>query len=261
MARDDYRQYAPQARPARGIAFFALVLLLVAGLGHRFGSIPTPEFLGVLGIVAGLGLLALVLAGFALRRVWVEDDGGTGPAVVAVLLALIVLAPFAMAARGFLMHPRLVDVTTDRTAPPQFVVAAENRDARMNAIGAIAPDDADAMAREYPDLVTRSYALPLPDVTQAILRVASARGFTPLGRTTAPDGETLEFVGYSYILGFPSDVAIRLRAEGETTRVDMRSASRYGGHDQGENAKRIDNFLDALDYEVDVMTGVIVEEE
>lgn len=261
MARDDYRQYAPQARPARGIAFFALVLLLVAGLGHRFGSIATPEFLWVLAIVAGLGALALVLAVIALRRIWIEDDAGTGPAVVAVLLALVVLAPFGVAAEGALTHPRLFDVSTDRATPPQFVVAAENRDPRMNAIGAIAPDDADAMAKAYPELVARSYALPLADLTQAVLRVADARGFTPLGRTSAADGETLEFIGYSAVLAFPSDVAIRLRAEGETTRVDMRSASRYGGHDQGENAKRIVNFLDALDYEVDVMTGVIVEEE
>jgi len=27
MARDDYRQYAPQARPARGFAFFARIVL------------------------------------------------------------------------------------------------------------------------------------------------------------------------------------------------------------------------------------------
>lgn len=261
MARDDYRQYAPQARPARGLAFFALVLLVVAGLGHRFGSIATPEFLWVLGIVLALGLVALVLAAFALRRIWIEDDGGSGPAVVAVLLALIVLAPFGMAAQGALTNPRLFDISTDRATPPQFVVAAENRDPRMNAIKTIAPDAAEAMATAYPDLVPRSYALPLADATQAVLRVAAARGFTPIGRTPSPGGETLEFVGYSYVLGFPSDIAIRLSADGETTRVDMRSASRFGGHDQGENAKRIGNFLDALDYEVDVMTGVIVEEE
>lgn len=261
MARDDYRQYAPQARPARGLAFFALVLLVVAGLGHRFGSIATPEFLWVLGIVLALGVASLVLAALALRRIWVEDDGGAGPAVVAVLLALIVLAPFGFATYGVLTHPQLFDISTDPVTPPKFVVAAENRDDRMNAIKAIAPDEAEAMARAYPDLAPRSYALPLADATQAVLQVAAARGFTPIGRTPSPDGETLEFVGYSYVLGFPSDVAIRLTANGETTRVDMRSASRYGSHDQGENARRIGNFLEALDYEVDVMTGVIVEEE
>lgn len=261
MARDDYRQYTPQARPARSIAFFALVLFVLAGLAHRFGSIPTPEFLWVLGIVAGLALLALVLALFALRRIWVEDDAGTGPAVAGLLLALLVLAPFGVGLQGFLAHPRLTDIATDRASPPAFVAAAENRDARMNPIRPIAPDEAEAMRAAYPELVGRSFALPTPDMTQAVLRVADERGFDLQGRTSAPDGETLEFIGYSFLLSFPSDVAIRLRAEGGTTRADMRSASRYGGHDQGENAKRILNFLDALDYEVDVMTGVIVEEE
>ncbi|WP_024589114.1 DUF1499 domain-containing protein [Aliihoeflea sp. 2WW] len=261
MARDDYRQYAPQARPARGLAFFALVLFALAALAHRFGSVPTPEFLWVLGIVAALALIALVFAIFALRRIWIEDDAGTGAAVVGLLLASIVLAPFAVGLQGFFAHPRLTDISTDRTMPPAFAAAADGRDVRMNPIMAISPADAEAMAAAYPELVARSYALPLADVTQAVLRVATARGFVPLGRTSAADGETLEFIGYSYVLGFPSDVAIRLRAEGATTRVDMRSASRFGGHDQGENAKRIGNFLDALDYEVDVMTGVIVEEE
>ncbi|MDF1601251.1 DUF1499 domain-containing protein [Mesorhizobium sp. YIM 152430] len=261
MARDDYRQYTPQARPAQGIAFFALVLFVLASLAHRFGSIPTPEFLWVLGIVAGLALVALILAVFALRRIWIEDDAGTGPAVAGLLLALIVLAPFGVGLQGFLTHPRLTDIATDRTLPPDFVAAAENRDARMNPIRTIAPDEAEAMRAAYPELVARSFALPLADMTQAVLRVADARGFDLLGRMSAPGGETLEFIGYSFLLGFPSDIAIRLRAEGETTRVDMRSASRYGGHDQGENARRIVNFLDALDYEVDVVTGVIVEEE
>jgi hypothetical protein len=261
MARDDYRQYTPQARPARGIAFFALMLFVLAGLAHRFGSIQTPEFLWVLAIVALLGTVALILAVIAMRRIWVEDDAGTGAAVTGLLLALIVLAPFAAGLQGFLAHPRLTDIATDRTSPPAFAAALEDRDARMNPIRAIAPDEAEAMAAAYPEMGARSFALPLAETTQAVLQVADARGFDLLGRTSAPGGETLEFIGYSFLLGFPSDVAIRLRAEGEATRVDMRSASRYGGHDQGENAKRIANFLDALDYEVDVMTGVIVEEE
>jgi uncharacterized protein (DUF1499 family) len=50
-------------------------------------------------------------------------------------------------------------------------------------------------------------------------------------------------------------VAIRLTDEGETTYVDMRSASRYGRGDFGDNARRIAGFLDALDAEMADQAG------
>ncbi|MBC7505868.1 MAG: DUF1499 domain-containing protein, partial [Sandarakinorhabdus sp.] len=46
--------------------------------------------------------------------------------------------------------------------------------------------------------------------------------------------------------GFKDDVVIRLTPAGTGTRVDMRSKSRVGKGDLGVNAKRINDFLDAL---------------
>ncbi len=263
MVRDLYRQYAPQARGARGAAFFSLLLMAVAVLGHRFEAIPTPEFLWVLAIVAALALIALVLAILALRRVWIEDDAGAGSALVGLFLALIVLGPFALAAFGTLALPRLTDISTDRVTPPALTVAAEARDARMNPITGISPAAADAMAAAYPDLAGRSYTLPLAEVAQAVLEIAEARGFEMLsaGPPDASGAITLEFIGRSILFGFPSDVAIRLRGNGNSTQVDMRSTSRYGGHDLGENARRIGSFLAALDHRVDVLAGLVIEDE
>ena len=47
----------------------------------------------------------------------------------------------------------------------------------------------------------------------------------------------------------------RLAADEDSTLVDMRSASRYGRHDLGDNAARIVAFFDALDREVAGRTG------
>jgi hypothetical protein len=58
------------------------------------------------------------------------------------------------------------------------------------------------------------------------------------------------------ILGLPVDVSIRITDEGDTTYVDMRSASRYGRHDLGDNAARINGFLVALDAAVAGAAGV-----
>jgi hypothetical protein len=54
----------------------------------------------------------------------------------------------------------------------------------------------------------------------------------------------------SLIAGLRFDVLIRLREEAETTFVDMRVASRYGGHDLGLGAAFADQFLHALDAEL-----------
>lgn len=50
-----------------------------------------------------------------------------------------------------------------------------------------------------------------------------------------------------FILGFPSDIVIRLREEEESVLVDMRVASRYGPHDLGFSADIANRYLTALD--------------
>lgn len=52
------------------------------------------------------------------------------------------------------------------------------------------------------------------------------------------------------VMGFPADVAIRLREETETTLVDVRVASRYGTHDLGQGSRFIQAYLTALDAEL-----------
>ncbi len=52
------------------------------------------------------------------------------------------------------------------------------------------------------------------------------------------------------ILGLRFDIVIRLREEAETTMVDLRVASRYGGHDLGLSADIAQSFLRALDSEL-----------
>jgi uncharacterized protein (DUF1499 family) len=57
----------------------------------------------------------------------------------------------------------------------------------------------------------------------------------------------IEAVARTPILGFQDDFVIRLLRSPEGTRVDLRSASRRGAHDLGQNARRIRRFLADLD--------------
>jgi uncharacterized protein (DUF1499 family) len=53
-------------------------------------------------------------------------------------------------------------------------------------------------------------------------------------------------------MGVRDDVVIRITPIGQGTRVDVRSASRFGAHDLGANASRIRSLLEDID---DVVTS------
>lgn len=79
---------------------------------------------------------------------------------------------------------------------------------------------------------------------------------TPPARPQGPpprevrDGR-IEAVERSLIMGFPDDITIRIRALPDQTRIDIRSASRYGRHDFGVNANRIRKFARELQAQLD----------
>ena len=53
------------------------------------------------------------------------------------------------------------------------------------------------------------------------------------------------------IMGFREDVSIRVTPDGEDSRVDIRSASRYFDTDLGSNAARVSKLIDDINNAVD----------
>jgi len=77
-------------------------------------------------------------------------------------------------------------------------------------------------------------------------RIARAKGWEIVTADAAAG--RLQATHTSTWWGFKDDVAMRIReAEGNTTRVDMRSISRVGGSDLGANSRRITDFLYELE--------------
>jgi hypothetical protein len=61
----------------------------------------------------------------------------------------------------------------------------------------------------------------------------------------------IEAVARTPIMGFREDVSIRVTADGEGSRVDIRSASRYFESDLGSNAARVTKLIDDINSAVD----------
>ena len=247
------RRVSRSARWSRRLGVFAAVLLIVASLSHRTGLLLTPDYLSVLVLVGAVALCALVFAGYGFSRFWRFGDRGGGSAVWGAFLALIVLAPYALFFWMSARLPPLTGVTTDLSDPPLFTHARQARAQDMIQLVATDTQTAAAQQEHYPDITGRRYELPLADVASEVEHLIETRGWQVTHRVEPWQGNadlTIEMVARTPVLGFVHDVAVRLTDEGESTFVDMRSVSRYGHHDIGDNARRVRAFLADLDEAV-----------
>ncbi len=95
-----------------------------------------------------------------------------------------------------------------------------------------------------------------PAPPPVVLRRGAAAVPVPPQRPAPPkpreprDGR-IDAVDKSLIMGFPDDITIRIRSLPDQTRIDIRSASRYGRHDFGANAARIKKFARELQAQLD----------
>lgn len=253
------------ARWSRRIAVFSAVLLVMAGLAHRYGMADTISLFWIVGAVGVLALLGLALALAGLSKVWRDGGIGARDGFVGAGVALLVLMPFLVAGYRFFAFPPLNDISTDLVDPPRFAFLQGMRTPPMNEIGPIGEEAAVAQQQSYPEITGRRYDLPADRVLAIVRQLAAARSWSVVFAPDAVGDEpvaaetTIEAVAYSLLLAIPSDVAIRIVDEQGSTYVDMRSASRYGLHDFGENARRIGAFLAELDAEASLQAGVTIE--
>ncbi|MDG4648477.1 DUF1499 domain-containing protein [Roseibacterium sp. SDUM158017] len=84
---------------------------------------------------------------------------------------------------------------------------------------------------------------PPTTVAARLAAVAEADGATLIAGDLAQGHAT--YVARTRLMGFPDAVSIRLSPEGEGTRVEIFSRSRFGQSDLGVNAARVARWIDA----------------
>jgi hypothetical protein len=261
------RRISSAAGWSRRLAWFSAVLFAVAGIGHRFGLLETIAFFWILAIIGILAVAALTLAATSFPRIWNFGDGGARDAATGTTVALVVLAPFLFSGYCVFAYPQLHDLATDLTDPPLLTLASQQRGPGMNAITGIDEESAALQQEHYPEIVGRRYDLPLERsaaIVDSLVKLHRWKALAASSRAEGGDPDsasiTREFLAGSPVLGFPANVAIRLIEEDGSTYVDMRSASLYGRHDFGDNARRIVSFLEEMDAQVALQAGIAVPE-
>jgi uncharacterized protein (DUF1499 family) len=240
---------------ARNLAVFSVVAVVVSILILRFGFLEIKPALAT--FFAGLGIAAisilLGLAGFA--AIWQNGTRGMGRILLAFLIAALVLGYPAYLGLQYRRLPPIHDITTDPIDPPRFEALARLRtgDGTNPAVYA-GLYSAEQQRQFYPDIepidleipVDRAYALALQLVHKRKWLVIDERPPQPPRRIGR-----IEAVARTPIMGFREDVSIRVVADGEDSRVDIRSASRYFESDLGSNAARVSKFIDDLNAAAD----------
>ncbi|MCP3471864.1 DUF1499 domain-containing protein [Bradyrhizobium sp. CCGUVB1N3] len=240
---------------ARNLAVFAVVAVLVSIIIVRFGFLEIKPalatFFGGLAI-AGLSIL-FGLAGFA--AIWQNGSRGMARILFAFLINALILAYPAYLAFQYRRLPAIHDITTDPIDPPRFEALARLRtgDGANPAVYA-GLYSAEQQRRFYPDIepieleisVDRAYALSLQIANKRKWLIIDERPPQPPRRIGR-----IEAVARSPIMGFREDVSIRIVPDGDDSRVDIRSASRYFESDLGSNAARVSKFIDDLNTAAD----------
>jgi hypothetical protein len=150
--------------------------------------------------------------------------------------------------------PEISDVTTDPLDPPRYETIGRLRSRDANPIAYAGLYAAQLQKAAYPDVVPletdaspqAAYDAALAVIAKRRWQVINARAPSAQPGQPARDGY-IEAVARTLIMGFRDDVAVRVRAVGDGTRVDVRSSSRYGRHDFGVNAARVRALLDDIE--------------
>lgn len=236
------------------LALFSLVATFMALIVVRSGALDLVPALSTLAGALVLAAVAILLAFGAGIVIWRDGLGGLRQAVLAVLIGLALIGyPAYLGARAYQL-PAIYDVTTDPIDPPQFDAIARLRPRDANPIAYQGLYAAELQHAAYPDIdpeettasPQEAFDVAMKIVVRRKWRVVDAR--PPRGPVAGrPADGVIEAVARSLILGFPEDVVLRIRATTDGTRIDVRSASRYGRGDLGSNAARVRNLITDID--------------
>jgi hypothetical protein len=247
---------APLARWSSRTALFSASILLVGVVLHRLTTFPTPVALNLLMVGAAVAGLAVLVALIAIVQIWRRGYGGAGSAAAGVLIPLLAMAWPLTYAPAFFNLPPINDVTTDLAEPPRFVALAKPHAAAGSGPAYAAERFASLQQKAYPDLRTFVIDRPAQETFELVeeavrkLKWTVAASDPPAGGRSAKSG-ILEATDRTLVIGFTDDIVIRVEGSVNRSRVDVRSASRHGRHDLGQNAARVRRFYAELKSRID----------
>ena len=148
---------------------------------------------------------------------------------------------------GFHRNAELLNTpfrVSETSNPPVFVAIAPLRADAPNGVDYKPDENVEPTKQAYPDLAPLITDVPPRDMFARAEKVARDMGWEIVA-AEADEGR-LEATDTTLWFGFKDDIVVRVVAEGQGSRLDVRSMSRVGKSDLGKNADRIRKFLAAV---------------
>jgi uncharacterized protein (DUF1499 family) len=226
------------------VALASAAAMVFSGIGYRldlyhfrigFTILRWAFWFALAGAILSVG--GLVITGGRPRTTLVAALIGTAVGVVAAYV------PWSLKQTAEAL-PYIHDISTDTASPPEFVVAAKLRKPGDHPVTYDGKEVADLQQKAYPDIVSLTTSAPGEKVFEAAKAAIASMGMQ-LADADPAQGR-IEANQTSLLYGFTDDMVVRIATGAGGTKVDVRSKSRVGRSDLGQNAKRIRAFLAKL---------------
>jgi uncharacterized protein (DUF1499 family) len=240
---------------ARNLAVFSVVAVVVSILIVRFGFLEMKPALATFFSALGLAALSILIGLAAFAAIWQNGSRGMSRILLALVIDVAVLAYPAYLGLQYRKLPPIHDITTDPIDPPRFDALARLRagDGANTAVYA-GLYSAEQQRQAYPDIEPVDLEVPVQRAYELTLQLINRRKWLVIDeRPPAPPRRIghIEAVARTPIMGFREDVSIRVVPDGDDSRVDIRSSSRYFESDLGSNAARVTKLIDDLNTAAD----------
>lgn len=225
---------------ARRCGSFALPLTVLPVLLHREGVLQSADFVTVEALALGFAGLGLLLGLGAFVRLWITGDRGWGKASWGIVFSILCLLPFGYFGYLALKNPVVTEISTNFRDPVPFSLLRP---------AATPPALQQEIAAHFPNVRTRSYPVDAGQVFIILAQLVDDEGWDVSISRNPDDTEGVGLLdGVAVrLLGWRDEVAIRVRATDTGAAIDMRSAPFYDFPDFGENGRRVEKLLLALD--------------
>lgn len=222
------------------LTVIALAVVAVRlGLLHYMMAIEVFKYAGLATLAVALISILVFIWGLVKRH----PEARSAALWAAVLGAIPVAVPLFVVGEHNFRAPPIHDISTDLQDPPVFEAILSLRGPDDNS----ADYGGDKVASQqrnsplYQDIQPLTLNITVAEATELAAEVAQKLGWRVVAKS--PNQGRLEAVARTPVLGFTEDVVVRVKKEGGSVKVDVRSASRARTFDLGSNGERIRTFL------------------
>lgn len=219
--------------------------VILSGYGYQWGWWNFGTGFSMIPWGTGAAVIGGILAGIGYFRKENRFQNEKIAAAMAMLLALVALVNigywFLQVQQGY---PPIHDISTDTLNPPEFDAIVPLRADAPNPPEYIREDGVAAAQKAfYSDIETLMVPLEYDAAYDRALAIARDMPWQIVGENKA-EGRIEAYHKLPWY-GFIDDVVIRVDTAETGSKVDVRSKSRIGRGDLGENANRIREYLEA----------------